>query len=150
MTFGVARALSSGEGPCPVWGPSGCRSHALFIRTQFPSPWLAVCTSHLQSVCVRVDTPPANSQPRTCLRHQAPPVASHFSRGKCSPTRPPHGLTAALKVGAGRPSQDCPESKHLRTQFGLVGRPAATKGHCEGCLWSRRDPFSSPRMRLAC
>lgn len=87
---------------------------------------------------------------RARLRHQAPPVASHFSRGKCSPTRPPHGPDGSFEGGSWEASQDCPESKHLRTQFGLVRRLAATKGHCEGCLSSRRDPFSSPRMGLAC
>lgn len=40
-----------------------------------------------ERVCVI--TPPASSQSRARLRHQTPPVASHFSRGKHGPTGGP-------------------------------------------------------------
>lgn len=110
--------------------------------------WLfALLTS---GVFVWVDTPPANSPPRACLRHQAPPAASHFSQEKAAPPGPHTTPATALKVGAGRQSQNCLESKQLRTQSGLARRLAATKGHCEEGPWSRRDPFSSLLTRPAC
>lgn len=86
------------------------------------------------SLFVWVATPPANSQPRGVCgpRPRLRPAASaEGSTALRSPAGP--GSHAASKVGAGRRSQNCPESKQLRTPSGLVRRLAATKGHCEGC-----------------
>ena len=102
-----------------------------FVRLS-PSHWAGWLSFSPPRLFVWVDTPPTNSQPRGVCG-TSPPAASRFSRGKCSPTLPHSALIAALKVGAGRRSQNCLESKQLRTQFGLVRRLEATKGHCEGC-----------------
>lgn len=139
-----------GEPMTGVRGALGCRSHTPFVRTQSPS-WLAGCLRFSPLECLFGWTHPLQTaRPGlVCGTRPCPPPAT-FPEENAAPPGPHTTPATALKVGAGRRSQNCLESKQLRTQSGLARRLAATKGQCEGGPWSRRDPFSSLITRPAC
>lgn len=103
LPFSITRAFSGGleegppqgRGPCifgeradGVWRASGRQElcPAPLARTLSPRPELfALLTSRARLG----PPPPSSSQSRARLGHQTPPVASHFSRGKHSPTGGP-------------------------------------------------------------
>lgn len=124
-------SLKVGE-PLMGCGSIGLQEQCLppLARTQSPLclAWLfALLTSRVRLFGSTRPLPTASPRP-VCGSQTGPRLwPATFPEENGAPQEPPHALIAALKVEAGRRSQNCMKGKQLRTQSGLVGIPAGYK-----------------------